>query len=532
VTTRRTEAIALGIGAAAAAGYLFSRLAFVPVPWPDGSAFHLPGLELVDWPPRWRMHAQAAFVPSYDEANFNTMPALPLLLGLASRLGLGEVFGAVQATRAVSLVALVVWAWLLWRWLARAGGRRPAWLAAAVGAAALLDPVVRWGTMVVRTETWIGLCWILVLTELGRERRAAWKIAAGLAAAAYFHFEAIVLVPAVAAGLWPWGAARGTRLRAWARELWAVGARTALLLGPWLLYVALNFRLFLEQMDIQFHRLAQGNQLIGSAYALFHSLFISHGSAASWPKFLNLGKGLFWALLLVMAVASARILFGRARRSETPRARAAIAAGLVAVAASFHLWFTKPEVWFTTLIHLFVWPWAGALVLARARVGRRAVAGLAAAYAFVSLGATLVQARQAPASYSWESYRAWVDCIERAIGPGPGKRVWQPHVPDVLIELVARDPTRDVTRTLDFPGREDLAEALVSRIDALIVSRHFAADESYEGPERPRDREMLADGVEAPFGPWVRDRLSRAEWRMTVCQRGPFWAEIAARPGR
>ena len=32
--------------------------------------------------------------------------------------------------------------------------------------AALWDPAVRWGTLVVRTETWIGLAWLLCLCEL------------------------------------------------------------------------------------------------------------------------------------------------------------------------------------------------------------------------------------------------------------------------------------------------------------------------------------------------------------------------------
>ena len=70
--------------AAIALFFWASPLSFIPVPWPDDSAFFLPGIDWLKWPPAYRMHAQAPFVPSYDVANFNTMPLLPLLMGLES----------------------------------------------------------------------------------------------------------------------------------------------------------------------------------------------------------------------------------------------------------------------------------------------------------------------------------------------------------------------------------------------------------------------------------------------------------------
>src|SRR5476649_95889 len=66
----------------------FSALSFVPVPWPDDSAFYFVTKELFRWPPRWVMLPQAPFEPTYRIWNFNTMPLYPLLVGLGRLLGI------------------------------------------------------------------------------------------------------------------------------------------------------------------------------------------------------------------------------------------------------------------------------------------------------------------------------------------------------------------------------------------------------------------------------------------------------------
>src|SRR5689334_2772277 len=57
-------------------------LSFVPVPWPDDSAFYFVAKSLFAWPPRWVMLPQAPFEPTYRIFNFNTMPLYPILIGL------------------------------------------------------------------------------------------------------------------------------------------------------------------------------------------------------------------------------------------------------------------------------------------------------------------------------------------------------------------------------------------------------------------------------------------------------------------
>src|SRR4051812_10991161 len=65
-----------------------SALSFVPVPWPDDSAFYFVAKELFKWPPRWVMLPQAPFEPTYRIFNFNTMPLYPILIGIGRWIGI------------------------------------------------------------------------------------------------------------------------------------------------------------------------------------------------------------------------------------------------------------------------------------------------------------------------------------------------------------------------------------------------------------------------------------------------------------
>jgi hypothetical protein len=532
-------ALALGLAAIA---FLATPLVFGPVPWADGSAFYLPALELVHWPPAWRMHAQAAFVPSYDQANFNLMPGLPLLLGLVARSGLLHLFEPQLLIRIVSVAGLLAWAGLLWKWLLETTDRR-AWIAASlIALAALWDPVLRWGTLVVRTETWVGLCWLWILRELHRwERsgdspqawnRSAWRISAGLALAAYFHFEAAFIIPATIVGL---GFSSG-----WLKRLCGIAGRTSLLLSPWILYVLLHFPLFVEQMQVQFFRLSHGNPRMGSAYAIFHSLFVELGSPAGSPKFFNVGKGIFWLGVFALLGLSAFRAWGSSWK--LPRDRALIASA-VAFASCFYLWASKDEAWFITLCHLMLWPWAGCALIASLQGGwgagpRRGIAGLAGAYAAISVLASVGQARAISPGYSWAAYQAWIDCVEQAVttselGQKPGLKLWQPHVPDLLVELSRRRPGWDLTRALDFPSRTDLAIEAGLRMDAIVFSRSFnpapPLPAGYAGGLRDRDRDILSRGEDVAFGPWALEALlgkDAARWEPRVCETGPFWAAV------
>jgi hypothetical protein len=176
-----------------------------------------------------------------------------------------------------------------------------------------------------------------------------------------------------------------------------------------------------------------------------------------------------------------------------------------------------------------------------------------AASAALSLAATFVQQLETPYYYTWRNYTAWVDCIDTQVrlaeDLGKPIRVWQTHVPDVLVALADRHPGigttaegYDFTRALDLEARIPEAEEYGRTTDILIFSRAFNLSRSdevatwgrsqtpppavYDGTERPADRELMKDPVEVPFGPWALGDPGLHGRERHVCQVGPFWAEI------
>ncbi|MGK5085827.1 hypothetical protein WDW37_21265 [Bdellovibrionota bacterium FG-1] len=543
------------LGLATAVFFLASRLPFGPVPWPDASAFFLCGPDLLNWPPAWKMHNQAAFIPSYDIANFNIMPALPFVLAAAMKLGFGTLVTPSFLLKGISLLGLLAWTWALWtlliEWLTPNHGRsRALWAASLLALGGLWDPILRWGTFVVRTEIWIGLCWVWILRELGRwERieaetpelaqekwpRLAWRLAGFIALSAYIHYEAVFFVPAIIIGL---GFSRG-----WFRRLLGIGLRTLAFLSPWLLFVFVHFGLFFEQMEIQFHRLAHVNTWMLSPYLIFHSLFLEHGSPAGSPKFFNLAKGLFWALILGLSLIFPRTLFqviGQAFRRSAPVGSRVLLAAILAFFFTFYLWATKAEVWFITLCHVSAWcAFGAALLCLQTSWKSRIVVGFSGAYALLGLAASIGQAHDISPGYTWAQYTKWVDCIDQIsqlatpLEHGGVAKIWEPNVPDVLVELSQRHPGWDLTRSLDFPNRRNLALDAAQRMDVIILSRAFnpkdaAATAQYQGRLRMPDLDRLSREEDLPFGPWALNELGRTNspWKSVVCEVGPFWATV------
>jgi hypothetical protein len=383
--------------------------------------------------------------------------------------------------------------------------------------AALWDPNVRWDALAVRTEPWIGLFWALILRELagrarGEARRMGW-IAGWLALAAWFHYEAVYLVPGLAVALLPRP-----------RQLWDVGWRTLAFLSPWVLFALWHFPLFWSQMGIAFHRLGHGNTWVANPYLLFHSLFMWLGSPEGTPKFFNLGKAIFWSLAVALSI---RAGMGAREKHGSLRLGAATTFWM-----GLFLWVSKPEVWYTTVCHVALWSWV-ALELALESRGERTrpvwktLRVACAAWAGLAILATAVQAFKIPPSYNWVNYRAWVDCIERRIGPAPA-HVWEPNYPDVLVELSARRPDLDLTRALDFEALRSIAENFGRQVDAVVFARiaNWDADRgTYVGPERESDLALLTQSdSEMPFGPWAARELGGRE--RGICQVGGFWADV------
>jgi hypothetical protein len=283
------------------------------------------------------------------------------------------------------------------------------------------------------------------------------------------------------------------------------------------------------------------NSWIATPHLLFHSLFLEHGSPDGMPKVFNLAKGIFWFLILFLTIRSAQLFFqylSPSRRKQSFNHTALIFGAAFSFWSSFYLWCTKAEVWFVALCHLMFWPWIGLILLdyARAQKPRAlySLGGACAVYGVFSILGSFVQMQRIQPEYNWTVYQDWVSCIDDEIQknvPRPNPKIWQPHVPDILVELSSRHPNYDLTRALDFNARTDLAWAFTQKIDVLLITNFFDIPQGqssprYHGPSRPED---LVNQEKVPFGDWSLSRLpveQPNQWETHVCHYGPFWASI------
>jgi hypothetical protein len=525
----------------AALAVWLSALAFVPVPWPDDSAFYFVGRELFKWPPRWVMLPQAPFEPSYAIWNFNTMPLYPILLGLGRFIGIDGSF-------ALKLWPLSAWAasgsLLAWALLRE---KLPRALVLLITFAVALDPILRWASVVVRPESLIGLFGLALVLGLARgyptrlRPRRYWDpTAALLAFAAYAHFNAIHLVVPVALALWRQP-----------RKLARIAALTALYLTPWLATIARHPAIFARQMTMQWTRLSAPNLWLESPRSAIAALFPDMGSPDGWPAVLHLtGLGLWLLIALAGATVFATILTRTLGLDPRASRRLAPAAGWVLGAA--WLWHAKPEVWFIYYLHLAALVFAALLALTlwewtrSPRETERVFGTFGLAALGVMLAATtgvfgLVDATQARAlhrtrSWHWSTYREFVDCIESGLleparrHPERPFRVWLPTFPDVTIELARRHPDWELTRTNDFWERNRLALQHASDVDAVVVTETL----NWE------DREITASlakypEVQSRWMSWqegyLYELLDDARWpgwkpERFLCQRGRWQAFI------
>ena len=522
-------------------GIWLSPLAFVPVPWPDDSAFYFVGRDFWKWPPRWVMLPQAPFEPSYRIFNFNTMPLYPLLIGLGRLVGIDGSF----AIKFWPLSAFALTGSLFSVALYRAG--LPAALAALASLALILNPALRWASVLVRPESLIGLAGLMIVLGLGlgfpaklRERGLWDPVSFLLAVAAYTHFNAIHLLFPVICGL--------LGIHGWKRGLERirdVGLRTALYLIPWFVTVTLRPTLFFQQMTMQWKRLSGTNEWLTSVALAVHGLFQDMGSPEHWPRILLVASYLIWVLLLGALAFLCLALFFRRRFLRSPIFPAA---GWVV--SSIWLWQNKPEVWFSYYVHLSASVFAGIVLLeawkyrsnASVRWRNSSLATLLVlllslsgifAYVDVTQAARLGQSE----SWNWTTHRNYIDCIdarlteaERRMGNPKPFRVWAPTFPDITIELSRRHPDWELTRTNDFWERANLAVQHGREVEVVVVSETIGATErqiSAPQSEHPEVRSawMTWDAY------FLNQLWKEPGWKphRYLCQRGRWQAFIFER---
>jgi hypothetical protein len=527
-----------------------SSLSFVPVPWPDDSAFYFVGREFFKWPPRWVMLPQAPFEPTYRIYNFNTMPLYPMILGLGRLLGIDGSF----AIKFWPLTFFALSGSLLGAWLYRTG--LPFFAALLVALTFILDPGSRWGAVIVRPESLIGLCGMAIVLGLtfGFPRRlqprGLWDPVAGLLAiAAYSHFNAVhLLFPVLLALLFQ------------PLRLIRIGTRTLLYLTPWMLTVILKPGLFVHQMTLQWSRLAVRNDWLDSPAKAVSSLFQDMGSPEPWPAFLQwtalaiwlliFGAVFFglvfplirWALILAQSALRGRANVSTLRRREV--------SGLMPAAGwvigTVWLFGSKPEVWFTYYIHTAVWTFAGIALWVAWRLKTQArglnfmalvpVGSLLAFSLVLFVRVDVIQASHLAKSPSWhwDTYHDYISCIddqliayEKRLGHPQPFRVWCPTFPDITIELSRRHPDWELTRTNDFWNRSDLAVQHGRDVEAVVVSEMINWQErtiSAKASDYPT--------IQSAWMTWDQHFLNRLwtekDWKPEryLCQRGRWQAFI------
>lgn len=442
-------------------------LSFVPVPWPDDSAFYFVAKDFLNPPTyaesRWTMGPQSPFEPTYLEWNFNTMPLYPLLIAAGKLVGID----GVHTIKFWPLIFYGISLTLLFQFIFNLQiNRVTKWI---LGIALLLDPTLRWASILVRPESLVGLAGVIIFL---RPKLSAKHIGAILGIAANAHFNAIHLVFPTALLIWIRNSSNRDRLR----ELAVTSVWALLMLAPWLATVLAKPSLFMTQMELQWSRLAIANDWTHTLSGFLLGFFQQMGSP------IELGRSLMAvSIFFILAILGGGYFVLKSALVPNAKANPQAMFSLAWVISAIWLWHTKPEVWFTYFLHLSLWTFITVLI-SHPFVPRFArhilVVGLGLTF-LVFAGETYGQSSKMARdpSFTWTTYHQYIDCIdkyltERAnqIGKPETLSVWAPTFPDILIELSLRHPTWRLTRTNDFWKRENLALSHAGEVDAVVVA--------------------------------------------------------------
>jgi hypothetical protein len=509
-----------------------SALAFVPVPWPDDSAFYFVAKDFFKWPPRWVMLPQAPFEPTYRIFNFNTMPLYPVLIGI------GRWFG-IDGSFLLKLWPLSAWAFsgsLLVTTLYRKG--LPFFACAILGFVFALDPEMRWASVLVRPESLIGLLGVALVLGLScgfpeklRPRKLWDPVAALLALGAYAHFNAIHLIFPVLFAFY-----------SQPKRLFSVGIKTALYLAPWFGLVIFHWELFVQQMSTQWIRLAVPNSWLNSPREGIRGLFQALGSPEPWPEFIYWAGTLMWVLIGISLLSAVFYLFLKYRKTPSlPQINLLPSVGWIL--GAIWIFYSKPEVWFIYYLHIALWTFTGifALWLWKSRFSIRIVPQMTLTFAWVFLAllfgyldVTQSIRLKNTSSWHWSTYQDFVNCIDQHLTslqsrPNSGKpfQVWDPTFPDITIELSRKHPDWEFTRTNDFHQRNHLAIQHGWNVDAVVVTETINWEERTISEKAEHVPYISSTWMN--WTPYFLNQLWKSPgWKPNryVCQRGRWQAFI------
>ncbi len=521
-----------------------SALAFVPVPWPDDSAFYFVAKYLFQWPPRWVMIPQAPFEPTYRIFNFNTMPLYPILIGLGRWIGIDGSF-------LLKIWPLSAWA-LSGSLLAVVLFQQGLPFFASLGIALFLglNPAMRWASVLVRPESLVGLFGMALVLGLTfgfpkrLEPKKIWDpVSALLALGAYSHFNAVHLIFPVL-----------VRFIFEPKRMLQILWKTVLYLSPWIATILFYPDLFIRQMQLQWSRLNVRNDWLDSPNQAISGIFQNMGSPEGWPPVLFWAATGIWALffaslLFFLALPMIRAMkagsfqpFNSIQNSQTFSGLPALAWTLAAI----WLFHSKPEVWFTYYFHVSLGCLCGifwlkllksnhshpnlAFIPLRSSLLGSSLFIITSIFAFVNL--TQAQRLGSSPSWHWSTYYELVDCVDeqltklkQELKPQTPFRVWCPTFPDITIELSRKHPEWEFTRTNDFWNQADLAIQHGWETDAVVVTETIGIFERFLSGKPEEHPEVQSNWMLWPN--YFLNRLWIAPgWKPNryLCQKGRWQA--------
>ena len=477
------------------------------------------------------MLSQAPFEPTYATINFNTMPLFPILIGLGRWVGIEGSF----LLKFWPLSALALSASALSILLFKKG--LPWIFAVILGSLLPLDPAIRWASVVVRPESFICLCGILLVGGLTYgfpkrfEPKRFWDpVSFLLATAAYLHFNAIHLVLPVLVAFYKNP-----------KRIFLIAAKTTLYLLPWLILVAFYWHEFLTQMVLQWVRFNNPNLWFKNIRSITGLFYQSLGLPEPWDFNIYWMGTIFWLVILiawVMGFILPWIFKKKNFHHFTP-----VSAWIL---AALWLWHSKPEVWFIIYIHVACWLFISILSLKiyqmiqanPIKISFQLLGGILAGFIcgififFINVGFRQSIHLKNQITWNWKNFEEYINCIdtelvalEARLNKKEPLTVWGPTFPDILIELSLRHPSWKFTRTDDFWWKKQLAIQHGWDTDAVIVTEIHSHQEAFIS--KPHHQVPWVYSIWTSWTPYFLYTLkSSPHWKPNrfVCQRGKLLA--------
>ncbi len=478
----------------------------MPMPWPDDVAFLTAGRDLLE-NGIFRAPYFAWANPSYDAANFNIMPLYGVFVYAWTKLF------AIKETSFIYLGQQLLWLPLLaelWRFLKNQAVTKKS--ALLVICTIVTMPVFIYATHVLRPEWAIGVLGAILILRLWQfdeneaekvKTRSIFFWSVLLAAAAYMHYNAIFLVPAVAILM--------LGKNDFARRMKSVLLLcicTLLLMTPWLFYVVTHFAEFQTQFLEQTTRMYSHLQ----ARPLWEMFFIFLVKPCT--SGIKNGDVYFVLMIIARCVSLAALLFLGVFAALTKNISKRTVKTIAIVIVTVLFCVKHSESWFRFYIDLTI---ALAVISAWLDVRKAGFVKISAVslilLAAVNLEIFCKICVSYPSDYFGKAdFSNAVSCIAEKIDIKKG--LVTNAIPDPSATLLLHKKDLVVHRMFDYLGSEKIWGELVARQKQFLTARFDV--ENFDGKNEIRfdyDHQLKA---------MLEKAEKSGELETVICKNGAF----------